>query len=86
MKLKIEKFEKFAKCHGYQDGTELIEDFGCRKSTYNYFKRGGKIGSDLVVEIYNRFGADTAFQIIDFEEETVSGLESKFIKIGNKLY
>ena len=49
-------------------------------------KAGCRVGYEIVREIYNLFGSAILLEIVDMEEETVSGLESKFIKIGNKLY
>ncbi len=52
----------------------------------NAIKAGCRVGYEIVREIYNLFGSAILLEIVDMEEETVSGLESKFIKIGNKLY
>ena len=65
MKLKIGKFNDFAKNRGYRSGASLIEDMGCSKGTYGYMKYGGNVSSDLVAELYNRFG-DVVFPFIDF--------------------
>ena len=40
----------------------------------------------MVTEIFNRFGEDVAFDVVDFEEDTLEGFASKHIRIGNKLY
>jgi hypothetical protein len=68
MFLKINAFERFAKRNGYKNGYALIKELGCRAGTYTYLKDGGKISPDLVAEIYNRFGDDAMFEVIDFEE------------------
>jgi hypothetical protein len=39
-----------------------------------------------VAEIFNRFGEEVTFDVIDFEEDTLNGFTSKYIRIGNKLY
>ena len=49
-------------------------------------KDRSRVGYEIVREIYNLFGSAILLEIVDMEEEMVSGLESKFIKIGNKLY
>ena len=86
MLLKIDKFEELAKSRGYRDGYELSRDLGCDKRTYGLLKSGHRIGSDIVAEIFNRFGDDITFEIIDFEEGTLNGFTSKYIRIGNRLY
>lgn len=69
MHLKINKFERFAKRNGYKNGYALIKTLGCRASTYSYLKEGGRISPDLVAEIYNRFGDEAMFEVINFGEE-----------------
>ena len=86
MLLKIDKFEELAKSRGYRDGYELSRDLGCGKRTYGLLKSGHRIGSDIVAEIFNRFGDDITFEIIDFEEDKLNGFTSKYIQIGNRLY
>ena len=85
MILKIQEFEKFANRRG-KTGREIIEEMGCSESAYEFFIRGGRIGSDLVAELYNRFGEEAIFKFIDFEEEGANGFKSKYIQIGSKLY
>lgn len=86
MLLKVDKFEELAKSKGYRNGYELSRDLGCGKRTYKLLKSGNRIGCDIVVEIFNRFGDDVAFDVIDFEEGTLNGFANKYIRIGNKLY
>ncbi|MBR1676598.1 MAG: hypothetical protein IJ706_04730 [Clostridia bacterium] len=86
MLLKIKEFESFAESRGYKNGEELLEDMGSSTEAYEIFRQGGRIGSDLVAELYNRFGEENTFQFIDFEEESGSGFKSKYIAIGQKLY
>ena len=86
MLLKIEKFEELAKRKGYRNGYELSREVGCGKLTYNLLKQGHRIGYDVVAEIYNRFGENETLAVIDFEEETLNGFTSKFVKVGNRLY
>lgn len=86
MLLKIDEFEKLAKSRGYRNGYKLSRELGCGKSTYNLLKQGCRIGSDIVTELYNRFGDEVVFKVIDFEEDTLNGFTSKHTKIGNKLY
>lgn len=69
MHLKINKFEKFAKSNGYKNGYALIKALGCRASAYTRLKEGGRINPDLVAEIYNRFGDEAMFEVINFKEE-----------------
>lgn len=87
MKLKIDEFERLAARKGYSSGWELMVALGAGKRAYSCFKKGkAGIGYDLVKEIYNTFGEYETVQVIDFEEETVNGFKSKFIRIGTKLY
>lgn len=68
MRLKIDKFESVAKRYGYKDGYQFIKAMGCGSSTYDYMRYGGKVSPDLLAEIYNRFGEEVMFEVIDFEE------------------
>ena len=86
MLLKIDKFEKFAKERGFRNGYELSLEIGCGESTYELLKQGHRIGCDIVVELYNRFGADVTFDVIDFEEDTLERFTNRYIRIGKKLY
>lgn len=86
MKLKIQVFERFARQRGYRNGTELLEDMGSSARAYKLFKAGVRIGSDLVAELYNRFGEDAVFRFIDFEKEGLDDFTSKHIRIGSRLY
>lgn len=85
MILKIQEFEEFAKRRG-KTGREIIEEMGSSESAYRFFKRGGRIGSDLVAELYNRFGEEAIFKFIDFEEDGGNGFKSKYVQVGSKLY
>lgn len=85
MVLKIREFERFAKNRGYKNGEALIEDMGSSADAYKLFRQGESIGSDLVAELFNRFGEEI-FCSIDFEEDSKSGFKAKYIQIGNKLY
>lgn len=86
MLLKVDKFEELAKSKGYRNGYELSRDLGCGKATYRLLKSGHHIGCDIVAEIFNRFGDEATFDVIDFEEDTLNGFTNKYIRIGNKLY
>lgn len=86
MKLKVDKFEELAKREGYRNGYELSLAVGCGDATYPLLKEGGRIGSDIVAEIYNCFGEETTLDVIDFETETINSLKSKYIQVGKKLY
>ena len=86
MRLKIDNFERLAKERGFRSGYDLAVDIGFGRNAYHYIKKGGKVGSDMVAEIFNRFGEEVTFDVIDFEEDTLNGFTSKYIRIGNKLY
>ena len=86
MKIRIDKFERLAKERGFRSGYDLAVDIGFGRNAYHYIKKGGKVSSDMVTEIFNRFGEDVAFDGVDFEEDTLEGFASKHIRIGNKLY
>ena len=86
MRLKINEFENFAKSIGYYDGYELSLSLGCGELTYDFLRQGGRVGSDIVAEIYNRFGAEVMEELIDFEDDNLESFENKYVKIGNKLY
>ena len=68
MRLKIDKFEKLAKERGFRSGYDLAVDIGLSRNTYHYIRKGGKISSDMVNEIFNRFGDEVTFDVIDFED------------------
>ena len=86
MKLKIKEFRIIAKRKGYGNEKILYIARGGGDYGINAIKAGCRVGYEIVREIYNLFGSAILLEIVDMEEETVSGLESKFIKIGNKLY
>ena len=86
MRLKIDNFERLAKERGFRSGYDLAVDIGFGRNAYHYIRKGGKVGSDIVAEIFNRFGEEVTFDVIDFEEDTLNGFTSKYIRIGNKLY
>ena len=86
MKLKIRKFESFARQHGYSSGGTLIRRLGGKKRTYSCLKRGLGVGYELVRSMYNMFGAGMVFEVIDFGAETLKGFESKFVKVGGMLF
>ena len=69
MRLKIDKFEKLAKERGFRNGYDLAADIGIGRNTYHYIKNGGSISSDMVTEIYNRFGDDVTFEVFDFDDD-----------------
>ena len=68
MRLKIDKFEKLARERGFRSGYDLAVDIGLSRNTYHYIRKGGKISSDMVTEIFNRFGDEVTFNVIDFED------------------
>ena len=86
MLLKIAKFEELAKRKGYRNGYELSRDIGCGKLAYNLLKQGHRIGSDIVAELYNRFGGEVMLDVIDFEGDTLDEFTNNYVRIGNKLY
>lgn len=86
MRLKIDNFERLAKERGFRSGYDLAVDIGFGRNAYHYIRKGGKVGSDMVAEIFNRFGEEVTFDVIDFKEDTLNGFTSKYIRIGNKLY
>mgnify|MGYP003291277116 CR=1 FL=1 len=67
MLLKIEKFERFARQHGFQSGGSLLRDLGCGEHAYSRYRKGGKVNSDVVMELYCRYG-DEVLDAIDFED------------------
>jgi hypothetical protein len=69
MKLKRNEFEKLARRYGYKNGYQLIKALGCSKAAYEYSHYGGNVTPDLLAEIYNRFGDETMFEVINFEED-----------------
>ena len=73
MRLKIDKFEKLAKERGFRSGYDLAVDIGLSRNTYQYIRKGGKISSDMVTEIFNRFGDEVTFDVIDFEDNKRGG-------------
>ena len=55
--------------------------------------KGYRSGNELFKElgggrkaIYNKFGEKVLTEVVDMEEETISGLKSKSIVIAGKLY
>ena len=86
MRIKIEEFEALAKRQGFKNGNALMRELGGRKLTYHQFQRGNRIGYELVRQIYNTFGAETMVEVVNLENETLRGFESKFIIINGVLY
>lgn len=86
MRLKFREFEELAKRKGFRTGNEYLRKLGGDKSTMACLKAGRQIGYDLVKDIYNEIGEYQTAQVIDFEEETISGLKAKYIQVGSKLY
>ena len=70
MKIIIDEFERLARCKGYRSG----------------IKAGNRVGEEIVKAIYNKFGEKVLTEVVDMEEETISGLKSKSIVIAGKLY
>ena len=66
MRLKIKEFERFARERGYWNGVELMEDLGSNARSYYRLVNGERIYSDLVAEIYNRFGDDAVTRLINY--------------------
>lgn len=69
MKLDIDRFEQLAKERGFRSGYDLAADIGIGRNTYHYIKQTGEISSDVVTEIYNRFGDDVMFEVFDFDDD-----------------
>lgn len=69
MTLNTDAFEEFAKRNGYGNGYRLIKVLGCPASTYKRLKQGENISPDLVAEIYNRFGDEAMFELINFDDD-----------------
>ena len=86
MKLKIDKFERLAKDKGYRNGYELSLEIGCGELTYGLLKQGHRVGSDIVAELYNRFGSEAMLDVIDFEGDTLDDFTNKYVRVGTKLY
>ena len=86
MLLKIDRFEELAKKKGYRNGYELASQIGCNELTYDILKKGNCIGSDIVAELYNRFGGEITLKVIDFEEGTLDEFKNKHVHIGKRIY
>lgn len=86
MKLKIKAFRLIAKRKCYGNEKRLYISLGGGNYGINAIKAGCRVGYEIVREIYNSFGVTVLLEIVDMEGKTISELESKFIKVGNKLY
>lgn len=69
MYLKFSAFERLAKRNGYKNGYRLIKVLGCFPSEYKLMKLGEPVNPDLVAEIFNRFGEEAMFDVIDFADD-----------------
>lgn len=84
MKLKIDEFENLARENDYQSGCDLWIRLGGGDLAYPLLDKV-KIGHGIARQIYNAFGAEITERVIDFEDETLDGLKSKYIEVGQTL-
>ena len=85
MKLQIEEFEKAAIDKGYSGGLALWLALGGGEMAYESVKQNAKLGHEIVKNIYNEFGEEQTLKLVEFDDETIDGLKSKYIKVGNSL-
>ena len=69
-----------------RSGNELCKELGGGRSAYQCIKAGNRVGEGIVKAIYNKFGEKVLTEVVDMEEESISGLKSKSIVIAGKLY
>lgn len=69
MRLRRYKLENLAREKGYKSGYDLLIELGCSSGAYYSMCRSGRADPDLVAEIYNRFGEEAMFDVIDFGDE-----------------
>jgi hypothetical protein len=69
MRLKLDKFNKFAQDHGYISAKQLMNELGCSDMEYKSIRSYGYIGCDWVCELYNRFGEDVLSEFLSFDED-----------------
>lgn len=86
MKLKINEFEKLAREQDYACGYDLWICMDGGDDAYHQLQKGNcGIGYEMVRKIYNTFGEAETVRVVDFEEDTIEGLKSKYIKLDKTL-
>ena len=86
MKIKKEEFEKLAIEKGFSSGNQLWCELGGGELAYDQIIKGAKVGHEIVKNIFNAFGEEITLNLIEFDDETISGLKSKYIQVGNRLF
>lgn len=86
MKLNIAGCRAFIEQKGIGNYQELSQELGISISVLLLLEQGNEIGYDAVRDLYNSLGEQTVTEIIDFEEETLDGFQSKYIQVGDTLY
>ena len=86
MKIKKEEFERLAIEKGFSNGKQLWCELGGGELAYDQIIKGSKVGHEIVKNIFNSFGEEATLNLIEFDDETISGLKSKYIQVGNRLF
>ena len=86
MKLNIKGCRRYIRQHDITDYEALATHLGIEVEMLKALEQGAKLGYELLKDIYNRIGEAAVKQIIDFEQETMSGFKSKFVLVGKLLY
>ena len=85
MRLNKEEFERLAKEKGFSNGKQLWSELGGGELAYEEIIEGEKVGHEIVKNIFNAFGEETTLLLVEFDDETINGLKSKYIQVGNRL-
>lgn len=86
MKLNIKGCRSYCEKHGIKNYVELADLLELSVIVIRLLEQGIQIGYEVVKDIYNKLGEKAVLQIISFEEETLNGFKSKYIKVGKRLY
>lgn len=86
MKLNISGCRAYCERKGIRNYKELSDVLELSVEVIRLLEQGNEIGYDAVKDVYNKLGEGTVLQIIDFEEETLSGFKCKYVQIGNRLF
>ena len=85
MRINKEEFERLAREKGFSNGKHLWGELGGGELAYDQILNGAKVGHEIVKNIFNAFGEDTTLSLVVFDDETINGLKSKYIQVGNLL-
>ncbi|MCM1438732.1 MAG: hypothetical protein NC131_05915 [Roseburia sp.] len=86
MELKVKEFEEFSAEKEYLNGLNLWVELGGGFEAYGVICQGKcRLGYEMARKIFNTYGQAIAYQLIDFENDTIEGFKSKYLLVGKNL-